>query len=127
MHVADLVFSIYSVKLINLSKYTEEYSAYYSVGFNTSFNGRAISSVPFKTSAVRLSGPQDFPVFKVSISFTISSISGGQNSERMDQTGRVGVVGRAPGGSVTKMKQSIPKRRQQFQHHLSVLFPGFLW
>ena len=48
----------------------------------SSFMGRAITSfVPFKNSAVRLSGPQDRPVFKFSIPFTISSISGGRNSE----------------------------------------------
>ena len=87
----------------------------------SNFKGRAITSfVPFKKSAVRLSGPQDFPVFNVSISFTISSISDEQNSERMDLSGQVGGVGRAPEGSATKTEAKYSEKASA----ISASFPS---
>ena len=81
-----------------------------------SFKGRGISSfVPFENSAVRLSGPKDFPVSKVSISLIISSISGGQNLERMELPGQVGGVGSAAGGSATKNGSKVFRKGVSFQ------------
>ena len=72
----------------------------------SSCNGRGLTSfVPYKNSSVSLYGPQDFPFFEVSVSFTLSSISGEQNWERMDLLGQVGGVGSSPGGSATKTEE----------------------